>query len=308
MTVAQLALHYDPAQFTVSAVQMGSVPLSGTGWNLQAVVDQSTGQIGIALASLTPIASSTGGSLVTISLHEKSTPTPGATALQLVATVSPNGRVFSTVVDDNQGPFTLTPAPANAEPVPGMAALVALPAAKIGALTPVGPSVDEQISLPDEMAFSDVILTAPELTFAAQQVVPETTSITTSDPVMEQPPSVTGALLMAEVLATSTLANAAAARFALFANVEQFVAAQGNLPLNVNNLCLQRAADQVFQALAAGAVAKSLESLPRDRALAESDWLDGGQSLPRELKASTDIDALDGCFAQTIEANSPDCD
>ena len=105
---------------------MGSVPLSGTGWLLQTVVDQATGEIGITLASRTPIDNSVGGSLVIITLHEKSTAAPGATPVELVASVTPNGQVFTTAVDDAQGPYTLTPAPTNIGSVSGLTSFVML--------------------------------------------------------------------------------------------------------------------------------------------------------------------------------------
>ena len=103
MTVAQLALKYDPTEFSVTPqdVQLGSVPESGTGWTLRTVVDPSTGTIGITLSSETPISSSAGGSLAVIALHELSTATPGATAIELVASVTANGQVYSTSVNDH---------------------------------------------------------------------------------------------------------------------------------------------------------------------------------------------------------------
>ncbi len=129
MKVATLALRYDPSQFTVTPqdVQLGSVPAAGNGWQLQTVVDSSTGEIGITLASQSPINSSTGGSLVIIVLQEKSTATPGSTPVELVASVTPNGQVFTTSVDDVQGPFTLTPTPTNSGLTPGLVGTVLLP-------------------------------------------------------------------------------------------------------------------------------------------------------------------------------------
>ena len=63
LTLARLALTYDPAAFTVTAadVHLGTIPTSGSGWTLTAVVDASTGQLGITLYSLTPIAASVAG-------------------------------------------------------------------------------------------------------------------------------------------------------------------------------------------------------------------------------------------------------
>ena len=67
MMEAVLALRYDTSAFSVSAadVQLGSVPSAGSDWQLSAVVDPLTGEIGIDLFSGTPIAFASGGSLIT---------------------------------------------------------------------------------------------------------------------------------------------------------------------------------------------------------------------------------------------------
>ena len=111
MTQAQLAVTYDPAVLSVSAadVRLGTVPAAGSGWTLQAVVDQATGQIGITLFSATPITSSAGGSLVTITFHVR----PGAagtTPINLAASVNPTGRYCAA---DRRGrqPGPVHPAP-----------------------------------------------------------------------------------------------------------------------------------------------------------------------------------------------------
>jgi hypothetical protein len=44
--------------------------LTGGGWTVTPTIDPTTGQIGIALSSNTPIQSAIGGSLVTIDFHE----------------------------------------------------------------------------------------------------------------------------------------------------------------------------------------------------------------------------------------------
>src|SRR5205809_146647 len=48
LTQALLALTYDPRVWSVSAndVQLGSVPVSGTGWTLQSAINAVSGQIG----------------------------------------------------------------------------------------------------------------------------------------------------------------------------------------------------------------------------------------------------------------------
>ena len=118
MTQATLALTYDPTVFSVAAsdVKLGSVPLSAGGWNLEAVVDQETGQIGITLYSATPISSDLAGSLVTIDFHllASASAPAGVTPINLAASVNPNGQgVIRTAIDDDQGAFTLSPAPTN---------------------------------------------------------------------------------------------------------------------------------------------------------------------------------------------------
>ena len=68
MTEAILALRFDPNLFNVSSrdIQLGS--LTASGWQLTAVVNAQTGEIGIDLFGGTPILNTAGGSLVIISL------------------------------------------------------------------------------------------------------------------------------------------------------------------------------------------------------------------------------------------------
>ena len=115
MLSAQLALRYDPTKFNVTPqdIQLGSVPFSAGDWTVSAVVDAATGEIGVTIYGLTPIDSTNAGSLVTVTLHEKSSATPAETPIALVASVDLNGRPFTTRVDDVNGPFTLNPAPSN---------------------------------------------------------------------------------------------------------------------------------------------------------------------------------------------------
>ncbi len=116
MQQATLALTYDPSVLSVSAsdVHLGSVPLSGSGWRLETVVDQATGQIGITIYSATPISSDLAGSLVTIDFHLIATAAVGNSSINLAASVNPNGQgVIQTAIDDDQGAYTLNPAPTN---------------------------------------------------------------------------------------------------------------------------------------------------------------------------------------------------
>jgi hypothetical protein len=117
MTVATLALTYDPAIFRVSSsdIQLGSVPASGSGWTLQSVVDAAAGQIGVTIWSTTPIASSAAGSLVTIDFHRSGLAAAGTTTIDLVNSVNPNGHgSIYTEVGDDLSNYTLSPAPTNA--------------------------------------------------------------------------------------------------------------------------------------------------------------------------------------------------
>ena len=110
MEEAVLALTYDPSAFSVSAsdITLGSVPRLGSGWRLESVVDQATGQIGIDLYSTTAITATQSGSLVNIAFHVKPGATVPATAVHLVAAASPDGEPFTTRVDDAQGQFVLS--------------------------------------------------------------------------------------------------------------------------------------------------------------------------------------------------------
>ena len=117
LTQVELALSYDPKVFTLTAadVHLGTVPASGSGWSLSTVVDPATGVIAITLVSQTPIATSTGGSLVTIDFHQVGTIGTGATPIQLVASVNlPGQGMFSTAAFDSNDRFILSPAPTNA--------------------------------------------------------------------------------------------------------------------------------------------------------------------------------------------------
>ena len=117
MMEATVALSYDPAVLSVSPsdVHLGSVPASGSGWTLQSNIDQATGQIAVTILSTTPIASSTAGSLVVIDFHQTGLTAAGTTTVNLVDSVDPNGSApIYTQVDGQQGPFVLSPAPANA--------------------------------------------------------------------------------------------------------------------------------------------------------------------------------------------------
>ncbi len=108
---ATLALRYDPQLFSVTAadIKLGTVPSAGSGWQLGAAINPETGEIGITLFSTTPIQSTAGGSLVTITLQVNGTPTLGQPALSLVDAVDPTGlRVYQTGLADGQGALATT--------------------------------------------------------------------------------------------------------------------------------------------------------------------------------------------------------
>ena len=115
LTSATLALTYDPALVSVSPsdITLGSIPSQGTGWQLSAVVDQTTGQIGIQIYSLTPITVNQAGSLVNIAFtaigERRGVSPPVLPSVQLVDTVTPNGQWFGTGVADTQGAMILSP-------------------------------------------------------------------------------------------------------------------------------------------------------------------------------------------------------
>ena len=127
MMDAILALTYDPRVFSVSTadVQLGTVPDSGGGWQLNAQVNAQTGQIGIELFSTTPIQSSAGGSLVTIAMHVLSTALAGTTAFKWCPMWIRRWRhAYQTQVSDVLGDYVLHPAGTPAGTEPGQPGLV----------------------------------------------------------------------------------------------------------------------------------------------------------------------------------------
>ncbi len=106
LTSVTLALTYDPALLSVTPadITLGSIPNGGSGWQLSAVVDQATGQIGIQLYSATPITLNQPGSLVNIAFESSGASTGVSPRLiQLVDSVTPHGQWFNTGVADAQG-------------------------------------------------------------------------------------------------------------------------------------------------------------------------------------------------------------
>jgi hypothetical protein len=93
VTEAILAMQYNPAEFTVSAadVQLGALPMSGSGWQLQTAINSQTGQIGIDLFSTTPIQTTASGTLVTIAFQVRANALAGQAGINLVPSVNPTG-------------------------------------------------------------------------------------------------------------------------------------------------------------------------------------------------------------------------
>jgi hypothetical protein len=110
VTEAVLALHFDPSVLSVapSDITLGSIPCAGIGWQLQAVVDQASGTIGIVLYSLTPITSTDAGSLVNIAFHPVPGAAPRPAAVSLLSSALVDGQQFVTQVDDGAGQLVLT--------------------------------------------------------------------------------------------------------------------------------------------------------------------------------------------------------
>jgi hypothetical protein len=116
LSAATLALTFDPSVLTVTSadIHLGSVPESGNGWTLNALINPITGQIAITLYSTTPIQTSDGGSLVTIDFHVRSDASPGVTPISVVPEVNPTGsQVFRTGLSDPQGLLSLTFGPSD---------------------------------------------------------------------------------------------------------------------------------------------------------------------------------------------------
>jgi hypothetical protein len=109
LTEAMLGLRFDPTKVTVSAsdITVGELTSMGSGWQIVASVDQSQGVIGIELYSATPMVAAQGGSLVNIGFH--SLAAESATTVSLVDSVSPYGRLFETLLADDQSALILTP-------------------------------------------------------------------------------------------------------------------------------------------------------------------------------------------------------
>ncbi len=114
-TQASLSLTYNPqvVSLTPADITLGNIPQQGSGWQLSAVVDAATGQIGILLVGAMPISATQAGSLVNLAFHRLAlgdTPAakPPAATVQLVASATPNGLRFDTSLADSEGGLILS--------------------------------------------------------------------------------------------------------------------------------------------------------------------------------------------------------
>jgi hypothetical protein len=246
MTEAILALSYDPSVLTISAadITLGSIPGRGAGWQLHAVVDPTTGQIGIELYSTVSITTAQAGSQVNMAFHVMPGAAGPTTAVQLVNSVLPDGHQFTTQVDDVQGQFVLSPGMDRlAVATGGSPAAVALPVTMenggAAAVTKVK-AVDRQLpGLPEETAGttllgSDDVLAVMSNGTVAGETVPLHTVPTSL--------VVTGALAFQTNAATLAATQLTAQVFQI-----------GNTSVASNLLngnSLQQLADRLFQALA----------------------------------------------------------
>jgi uncharacterized repeat protein (TIGR03803 family) len=272
---AHLALTYDPHVFTVSAadVHLGSVVAAGNGWTVQPTINESTGQIAIALSSTTPISSSLEGSLVTIDFHQVGTHAWESGPIVLVASVNPTGQqVVATELEDAQGTFTLTPAPVNGFD-PRIDGVVTPPAvATISALATV---TGEQtaINVPGSTEVDGPVLAAAEETPAVVSVAPAPAAneeeikvaATESEPLHGRPASTHAPSIIVSA-ATFSLGNlTAVSATSLVAQVINVVTA--SVPSAAG-------ADQFFQALARGVVNDGIGISPLLLPSAPADNLD----------------------------------
>jgi hypothetical protein len=238
LTAADLALTYNPSLFTVSASDIHAGSVLGNGWTIVPTIDQATGQIGIALSSDTPILQNLGGSLVTIDFHQIGTGAATA-SIELAASVNLNGQVFTTMLQDAVGQFTLTPAPTNSfnPRVDGVVTLAATPPVvvvstpvvveSLTAATP--PSVETTETLVD--VTETIITTAVVPTLEAEEIVVHVSTQTDTVPVVP-------------VHAPAT--TPAVSSLPIAGLVFQFA----NTPVvNAQGFAVARLADQLFQSL-----------------------------------------------------------
>src|SRR5262249_17441229 len=104
LTEAVLAMKFDAALLKVTAadITLGTIPSAGANWQLRAVVDSVSGEIGIELYSDTPILTTNAGSLLNIAFHSVGGGGVSA-AVQIVDSATPLGEPYTTLLADGQG-------------------------------------------------------------------------------------------------------------------------------------------------------------------------------------------------------------
>jgi hypothetical protein len=325
---AHLALTYDPQQFSLSAadIHLGSVLAAGSGWSIVPTINPLTGEIAIALSSITPISAAVGGSLVTIDFHQVPGTSPRLTSLPvtLVASVNPTGAdVITTELEDAQGTFTLSPTLTNSAAA-GPTVVMAPAASPLGVLAP-----------------SSTVFTGIEIA-SEETLVPveENVQVIAAEPAVTEASATHGSPAVHAPVTTASAASAPASLLPLTGLVFQVAGLSiVSLPSMSGLLPGQHLADQFFQILARATgnpesvLGSSLnESLAmpsawlRSVSAAEDGDLFGQDSFSSDLHtrpdattpaparpameqaSSMDRTALDQVFAQTDDDPEPSTD
>jgi autotransporter-associated beta strand protein len=328
LTEATLALRFDPAELTVSPgdVHLGSIPSSGNGWTLTSSVDNSSGQLGIVLYSLSPITAPAGGSLVTIDFHVRTAAPLGVGTIALAATVDPNGLLVHTGVADEQGAMTLS------QGAPAIAAVVGLVQAALPTLGPSPAGGSETIQGESRTDLSPGAMLAR----TSADTLDQLTDIGEEPPAMPAPASHSPAHLTGVVSGTAGFpAPVVSPAGALIVSPLTTAAVAG--PLAITGLADLHAADRLFVSLITsaadpgsgedpfarqvplpGAATSELEGDPWDGQFVESDGLRslnesrsarpvriGVNRLTSEATSSPAVDlaAVTQYFARTADAD-----
>ena len=191
VTEAILAVQFDPAEFTVSAldVQLGNLPLSGSGWQLQTAINSQTGQIGIDLFSSTPLQTAAGGTLAWITFHVRENAPVGSTGINLVQSVNPTGsRSFVTTVSDVHGGMVLHTAETALGAMPGAPGevTVAIDSFAVGQFNARAQTDQLAVSNKDESSSTLPIVHSP-LSTALEQVFGDLSALMMSESDFAQP-------------------------------------------------------------------------------------------------------------------------
>jgi autotransporter-associated beta strand protein len=239
LTVAHLALTYDPRQFSVSASDIHLGSFLGSGWSVSPTIDAATGAIAIALSSTTPITSAVGGSLVTIDFHSVGR-IANLSAIALVNSVNINGRYTVTELEDAQGTFTLSPAAVD------RAVITPAPAVIVSPVADVPPAIDSEMvsvssNAPPMVSLEETF--APTLTpvDSARGIIPEVPAV--------EPPALSIHGGMSVVGSTASAVSVLNAVPLSGIAVQAVVSAASGFPSLPVLLSAPRLADQYFQSL-----------------------------------------------------------